>query len=385
MITKRKPKIVVLGMMSRHSVAGMIFITMQYVIGFKRLGYDVYYVEPQGGCPGQDAKGPAAWIDTIMRRFDLGDKWAYHAVHSGGECYGLSLPRLRHLLASADIIINLHGATKPTEELSATGRLVYLETDPVELEVALYKQEQWAFDFLEPHCAFFSWGENYGRADCKLPVPERFTFRPTRQPIIVDLWHPFHEGPAQAFTTIGNWRQEYREVEFQGEIYYWSKHFEFLKFLDLPEQTGQSFELALSTYGDSDRLMLEQHGWRVVPAASLSYDVNKYQAYVGASRGEFSVAKDQNVRLHTGWFSDRSAAYLAAARPVINQETGFSNTYPTGQGLFAFTTMDDIISAVDSINSDYKRHCAAALELAREYFSYEVVLPRLVTETGLVT
>ena len=186
LISKRK--IVVLGMMSRQPVAGMVFITLQYLIGLERLGYEVYYVEPQGGAPGADSSQPAAWIDSVMRRFDLGGRWAYHAVHGDGRVYGASDSELNELYRSAALIINLHGATKPTAELSATGRLVYLETDPVELEVSLHNQEQWAYDFLSPHCAFFTWGENYGRPDCKLPVPSQFHFHPTRQPAVMDLW-----------------------------------------------------------------------------------------------------------------------------------------------------------------------------------------------------
>ena len=378
-----KKKIVVLGMMSRQPVAGMVFITLQYLIGLERLGYEVYYVEPQGGVPGADSSEPAAWIDSVMRRFDLGGRWAYHAVHGDGRVYGVSDSQLKELYRSAALIINLHGATKPTSELSETGRLVYLETDPVELEISLHNQEQWAYDFLSPHCAFFSWGENYGRPDCKLPVPSQFHFHPTRQPTVMDLWEPFRSGAGEAFTTIGNWRQEYREVEFLGETYYWSKHFEFLKFIDLPSRTTQVLELALGSYERSDQAMLEQKGWRVIPAASLSGDMDAYREYVATSRGEFTVAKDQNVRLRTGWFSDRSASYLAAGRPVINQETGFSNTYPTGEGLFGFQTIEDILAALESVNADYERHSRAASRIAREYFSYDVVLPRLLSAVGV--
>src|SRR5438034_1197506 len=160
-LTKKK-QIVVLGMMSRFPVAGMVFITLQYLIGFARLGYDVYYVEPQGGVPGADSSANAAWLEAVMRQFDLGNNWAYHAIRGQDGCYGLSESRLKDLYQSAALIFNLHGATKPTPELSATGRLVYLETDPVDLEISLHNQEQWAYDFLAPHCAFFTWGENYG-------------------------------------------------------------------------------------------------------------------------------------------------------------------------------------------------------------------------------
>jgi hypothetical protein len=181
----------------------------------------------------------------------------------------------------------------------------------------------------------------------------------------------------------GNWRQPWRRIRFQGELYHWSKHYEFLKVIDLPSRTCQGFELALSSYEGADREMLEEKGWKVRHALDFSQDLDNYRDYIQCSRGEFTVAKDQNVRLRSGWFSERSAQYLAAGRPVITQETGFSNVLPTGQGLFAFSTMEDVLSAVEEINSDYERHCRAAAELAREYFNYDVVLKRLLADVGL--
>ena len=156
-----------------------------------------------------------------------------------------------------------------------------------------------------------------------------------------------------------------------------------MKFLSLPRLIDQSFELALSSYEEADQRMLEERGWKVRRAMDFSDDLDAYRQYIQDSRGEFTVAKDQNVRLRSGWFSERSAQYLAAGRPVITQETGFSNILPTGRGLFAFTTMDDVLAAVESINSDYVGHCRAAAELAHEYFNYDVVLGRMLAEVGL--
>ena len=129
--------------------------------------------------------------------------------------------------------------------------------------------------------------------------------------------------------------------------------------------------------------MLESKGWRVRPALDLSREIDPYRTYITESRGEFTVAKDQNVRLRTGWFSDRSATYLAAGRPVITQETGFSDFLPTGEGLFGFSTIEEAIGAFESINSNYQRHREAALSIAREYFSHEVVLKQLLEDIGL--
>jgi hypothetical protein len=389
-----KKKIVLLGMMTRIPVAGAVWGTMHYLLGFRRLGYDVYYVEAHARTPTMLMRGPdddssdraSAFIAGVMRRFDLDGHWAFHALHADGRCYGMTEGQLRELYRSAALIINYHGGTVPLPEHSATGRLIYLETDPVELEIGLYENNREAIEFLEPHVAFFTWGLNYGHPDCRVPLPERFPFRPSCPPVVPDLWRPHAgNGAGQAFTTIGNWKQLWREVTFRGEVYQWSKHFEFLKFIDLPGRTSQPFELALSSgsMDESDKSMLEGKGWKVRDALSFSWDLDAYRAYVAASRGEFTVAKDQNVRLRSGWFSERSAQYLAAGLPVITQETGFSNALPTGQGLFAFSTLEEILHAVDTINADYPRHRRAAAALARDYFSYDVVLPRLLAEVGV--
>ena len=291
---------------------------------------------------------------------------------------------LKRLYASAELIINLHGGTVTTPEQSDTGRLIYLETDPVDLEIELYHQDPRTIAFAEPHVAFFTWGENYGHPDCRVPLPERFSLCPTRAPVVCDFWETDQPGGA-VLTTVGNWCQQWRDVTFQGEVYHWSKHFEYLKFIDLPRRTAQPLELALGSYTEADRRMLEEHGWRVCRAMDFSTDLDLYRRYVQQSHGEFTVAKDQNIRLRSGWFSERSAQYLAAGRPVITQETGFSNILPTGRGLFAFSTMDDILAAVDAVNSNYDLHCRAAAEIAREYFSYDVVLGRMLAEVGVAT
>jgi hypothetical protein len=386
-----RPKVVLLGMMSKHPVAGVVWQNVHYLVGFERLGWDAYYVEAGAHQPssmlvvdqtsGDRSDAAARFIDTVMRRFDMPDRWAFHALHSDGRCFGMTQSQLHHLYASAALIVNLHGATEPLPEHSATGRLVYLETDPGALQVELATDLQRTIDFLEPHQAFFTFAENYGRPDCGLPVSNRFDFKTTRQPVVVDFWEPYGSLDGTAYTTIGNWRQ-WREVSLDGEVYHWSKHLEFNKFLDLPARTGQRFELSLSRCDEQDRQLLVDHGWKVRDALSFSMDVDAYRCYIATSRGEFTVAKDQNVRLRTGWFSDRTATYLSAGRPVITQETGFSSVLPTGEGLFAFSTPEDVERALAAIDADYARHTRAAVQIAREYFSHDVVLGQLVAEVG---
>jgi hypothetical protein len=384
-------KIILLGMASKMPVAGVVWQTLHYIVGFRLLGHDAYYVEEHARTPSMfmtdetdDASSRAAeFIDGLMRRFDLGDRWAFHALHGDGHYYGMSESRLKELFESADVVINLHGGTFPLPHHSAAGKLVYLETDPVQLQIELHDGLKEAIDFLAPHHALFTFGENYGRPDCGLPVSERFPFRPTRQPVVMDFWAQEEQPRRTAFTTIANWQQDWRTVQFNGETYHWSKHYEFLKIVDLPQRAGPIFELALSSCNEATEHMLKSYGWTILPALSLSTDIDTYKRYITSSAAEFTVAKDQNVRLHTGWFSDRSATYLAAGRPVITQNTGFASILPTDQGLFSFDTMEDILAAVETIRSDYEKQCRAARAIAHEYFSHDVVLNRLLDDIGV--
>ncbi|HEX4804555.1 MAG TPA: glycosyltransferase family 2 protein [Conexibacter sp.] len=386
------PKVVVLGMMTKIPVAGVVWQTLHYLLGLRRLGLEPYYVEAHARSPSMLTATPhddgaalgAAFVDGVMRRFDLSANWAYQALHDDGRCYGMSERALLALYDSAELIVNLHGGTAPRAEHSATGRLVYLETDPVQLQAELATEQAETIEFLEQHCAFFTFGENWGADDCGLPTSARFHFHPTRQPVVLDCW-PGAERTRPCFTTIGNWRQRWRDVTIDGRTYTWSKHVEFERYLTLPARSGRAFELALATFDERDRALLSAHGWGVTDAAAISGDPDPYRAYVSESFGEFTVAKEQNVALRSGWFSDRSATYLAAGRPVITQETGFSNVLPTGGGLHAFSTPDEAAAAVEAVCGDYERARADARAIAREWFCSDVVLGELLAACGVST
>jgi GT2 family glycosyltransferase len=386
------PKIVVLGMMTKIPVAGVVWQTLHYLLGLRRLGMDPYYVEAHARSPSMltataetdGAARAAAFVDGVMRGVDLGGSWAYQALHDDGRCYGMSERGLMALYRDAELIVNLHGGTAPREEHSRGGRLVYLETDPVQLQAELAQGVPETIEFLEQHCAFFTFGENWGAADCGLAPTARFHFHPTRQPVVLDLW-PRSERTRPCFTTVGNWRQRWRDVTLDGRTYTWSKDVEFERFLTLPARSGREFELALATYDERDRARLTAHGWGVTDAAAISGDIHRYRAYVSESFGEFTVAKEQNVALRSGWFSDRSATYLAAGRPVITQETGFSNVLPTGCGLHGFATLDEAAGAVEAVCADYSRAREDARAIARERFCSDVVLGELLEACGVAT
>lgn len=386
----RRPQIVVLGNLTKMPVAGVAWQTMHYCVGLQRLGYDVTYVEAHARTPSMlmttedddstDLAG--AYLDALCERFGLSGRWAFHALHDDGAVIGLSEGELRRRYRDAALILNLHGGTEPLEEHAATGRLVYVETDPVQLQVELAEGVEATHRFLDAHCAYFTFGENYGRLGCGLPVSDRYHFQPTRQPVVLDFW-PQSEPVGDAFTTIGNWRQLWRPVTVGGRQLSWSKHVEFEKVLELPSRTGQRFELALSSVEPADVERLRAHGWRVREALPVSTDVDIYRAYISAALGELTVAKEQNVVLRTGWFSDRSATFLAAGRPVITQDTGFGEVLPTGEGLFAFADLEGAAAAVAAVAAEPARHRRAARAVARAYLSHDVVLPPLLEACGL--
>ena len=397
------PSLVVLGMMGRMPVAGVTWQVLHYLEGFRRLGVTTYYVEDTGEWPydpdrntiSDDPSYAVRSIGTLLERYGFGARWAYRAAD--GRVFGLSAGELRRLLERADVLVNLTGATVLREEHLRVPIRVYLETDPVLPQIELAKGNSFHLEMLGAHTHHFTYGENIGQPDCGVPV-SRVPYRPTRPPVVLDWWASEAVPPGPCFTTVASWRQAGKDVEWRGETYVWSKHHEFLKIIDLPRRTPQPLELALAVRGqpaagtewvardaeDAEAMRrLRQHGWRVVNAMPLSREIAPYRDYVLGSRGELTVAKDQNVRLRSGWFSDRSACYLAAGRPVVTQDTAFGKFVPTGEGLFAFHGLEDIVAALESVNGDYARHARAARTLAEGYFKAEPLLADLLASCGV--
>ena len=296
-------------------------------------------------------------------------------------------------------MFNVTGSTRIAEEGLQVGRLIYLGTDPAVHEIGMSNEDEDTRTIIDEHAQCVTYGENIGTPYCPLPPLPRLAAR-MRQPVLLDVWRAGTPCKS-AFTTIGNWKQSGCDLEFRGETYYWSKDREFLKFIDLPQRSANDFELALGLsdpaafqIGQGEKVpapgvnndmrdVLRSAGWRLVDAHDFSTDPWKYRDYLVASKGEFTVAKDLNVRLRTGWFSERSACYLAAGRPVITQDTGFGTVLPTGEGLFAFNTMEEILEALDAVESDYGKQRRAARQIAEDYFCAEKVMAKLLDDLGI--
>jgi hypothetical protein len=385
-----RPRTVVLGMAGSVPFAGVGWQTLHFLEGLRRLGHEVQYVEdtqrwpydPAENTVSDDASAAVAYVAALMRRCGMKDRWAYRDVVDG-RVHGLSAEALGKTLAAADLLINLSGATVLREEHLRVPVRVYLETDPVLPQIEVAKGRAFTIDLLASHTHHFSYGENLGAPDCGVPV-ERFRYRPTRQPVVLDWWAaPPHQAlDGLAFTTVSNWRQTEKDVEWEGEIYTWSKDVEFRRFLELPRQVGVPLELALAVRDEDTITLLRRHGWRVVDALRTSAELDGYRTYIQGSAGEFSVAKEQNVRLRSGWFSDRTACYLAAGRPAVVQDTAFGCVLPVGEGLFAFTTPAEAAEALDAIAADYPRHARAARALAEDHFEATKVLGAMLEQVA---
>ncbi|MGV8075058.1 MAG: hypothetical protein AB2L11_10945 [Syntrophobacteraceae bacterium] len=389
-IKPSKGKIIVFGIIFWYPLAGVTYQFLHYLIGLRRLGYDVYYVEDSGRWIydptafefSPDASGNVEAVAPILEAHGFSGRWAFRGSYPGGKCYGMTEEKILELYREADAFLNVTASQELREEHMVCPRRIYVESDPFAVQIKLAQGDAPTIAAVEAHDIHFSFGENLGSPDCAVPV-EHVRWLPTRQPVVTDLWdNEYKPGPDSAFSTITTWHNKGKSITFRGETYYWTKDREFLKFLDLPKRRSTPFELAVVLDEQTERL-LHENGWRTVHSLPVSRDINCYREYIQHSRGEFTVAKDQVVRPCTGWFSDRSASYLAAGRPVITQDTGFGKFLPTGKGLFGFLTMDDILSAVDTIESDYEGSCRAAREIAAEYFAAEKVLGSLMERAGL--
>lgn len=385
----KKLRIVILGMMGRCPFGGQTWLYLNWLRGFHRLGHEVWYVEddsvwpydPQQNTVTDDCSYAVRHIATCMERIGMPNQWAFRLADGESACIGIPDAKLNQLYQSCDFLLNIVGATDLREEHLRAPRRVYVETDPVSAELQLANGDEHTRREFAKYHHIFTYGENYGAVDCGVPL-NGISYGKTRQPIDLDFWQMTHNPEARFFTTIGNYRQDGNDVSYGGQTYRWSKHYEWEKFAGLARRTPQPFELAMNC-GAEDRQRLEGLGWNVVSPLLMSLDVfGAYPDFFRRSRAEFTVAKDQNVRLRSGWFSERDACYLASGKPVVAQDTGFGNILPCGEGLFSFTTIEQALAAIEAINADYRSHCEQAREIAEEYLAAPKVAAKLLRDLG---
>jgi hypothetical protein len=379
-------RIVVSGYMIRHPVAGNLLAYFHYLLGLHRLGHQVAYVEESGwsgACydpvAGDFGDDPGPGLRAVRALLDAHGVTApaCYVDQETGRVHGADWDDVKQMLKEADVLLNVGGVCW-LPEFRLCRRRALIDMDPLFTQIGRFGA--W---LLDDHHVHFSYGANIGRAGCTIPTAG-IDWLPTVPPIVSEIWQVREPGRAakanggtldDAFTTVANW-SSYGAVTYRGERY-GQKDEEFLRLLDLPSHTRARLELALSGASSEERARLRGAGWSVRNASEVSAGMPTYQAYIAGSRGEFSAAKHAYVKTRSGWFSDRSVCYLAAGRPVVLQDTGFSDWLPTGRGIVAFTSTRDAADCLERVAEEYPEHCRAAVEVVTQVFNYDVVLPQL--------
>jgi hypothetical protein len=375
-------RIVVLGYVVRGPVGGMAWHHLQYVLGLAALGHDVFFLEDSDDYPScydptshvvdVDPTYGLAFARRTFDRLGLGDRWAYHDGHQHAW-HGPSADHAQRFCSQADLVVNISGVNPLRPWTRAIERRVLIDTDPVFTQ-ANHLNDASKRNRAAEHNCFFTFGEALRSAAWSGPRDE-FAWQPTRQPVVREAWNVSDPQPGGRFTTIMQW-DSYPAVDYDG-VSYGMKSASFHAYADLPGRVDEEFELALGS-ATAPREALRCHGWHVVDPLTVTRDPWTYQSYIESSKAEFSVAKQGYVASQCGWFSERSACYLASGRPVVVQDSGFSDYLPTGAGLLSFTDLESAVAAVEEVAAHYDRHCRAAREVCAAHFDSAIVLRSLI-------
>jgi hypothetical protein len=384
-------RVIVTGLMAQHPrLGGVTWDYVQYLIGLKSLGHEVFYFEDAGLWPyrfpgeDQDQSGApnAAHLQSVLDRFGLKERWAYRSG-SDKRWYGLSDTKRREAVKTADLLLNVSGSLRRPRDYRRIPRLAYIDSDPVFTQIKAVQSSRMRAR-LDAHDVHFSFGECLAASG---GPQTSYHWIPTRTPIALDQW-PVAAQHRGAYTTVMSWTS-YRPLKHDGQAY-GQKDVEFRRFTDLPRRVSPTLEIATHAFvrrrwetGD-DRAdpvaLLESNGWRLTDSLQVAGSLDSYRNYVSCSKGEWSVAKHGYVQGQPGWFSCRSACYLAAGRPVVVQDTGFQPVIPSGEGVLAFRTPEEAADGIRRVESDYGRHSRAAREIASQYFRAETVVAKLVED-----
>ena len=364
-------KILFSSIVGRYPFGGVGWCSLMYLVGLRALGHEVCYIEDTGECvydPEQNTLSPdpaygTRHIHETFEPFGFGDRWCY--VNYDGTYHGLSRDAIRAYCADADLFVNLSGGTWFwRDEYVRIPKRVFIDSDPVFTQLAIAKGVPWYVDFFRQFDHLFTFGANIGTPRCAVPTGE-FTWEKTWQPVATELWRTDAPVTRDRFTTVMTWRNE-SFTDVDG-----NKDREFRRFLDLPQRTSARFELAVN----GPQQLLDENGWSPVPAMSVSRTLPQYRDFIQSSKAEFGVAKHAYVSQRSGWFSDRTECYLAAGRPALVQETGWSEHVPAGAGLLAFSTTEEAVEGLARLEADYQDHARRAADIARECFDASRVLP----------
>jgi hypothetical protein len=382
---------IVTGMIATYPVGGVAWDYGQYALGLEHLGYEVYYLEDTGGETYDPTKGLYSQDCSYGVRFlqnsleqlspSLSERWHFRSMD--GHTFGIEANELARIVAEADVFLNVSGSALLRPEYMRSHRKVLIDTDPGWNHFVNYPRwdarPEWqgALGF-RAHDHFYTYAQCIGRPECALPELG-IHWNATVPPVVLECWQPKPLG--EKWSTVMTWDNFRRPIEGNGVVY-GTKELEFNRVEHLPQCISFPFELAVGGTGGP-----QEHwrnlGWSVIDSHAVSTTLDDYRSYIEASRGEFSVAKNVYVATNSGWFSCRSVCYLASSRPIVVQDTGFSNFVPTGEGLFAFSNLDEAVCAVKEIESNYEHHQEAARHMACTHFDAQLVLSTLLHQIGL--
>jgi len=374
---------------NKYLNGGNAWAVLNWVLGLKKLGFRVYFLEQIGRESCVDTAGAMtvfencvnlAYFKQIVEEFGLSGSAAL-IYENGEQIHGSTYAELLDLADGAELLINITGHLT-LEPLMRRLRLkAYVDLDPGFTQ--LWYAAGNAGPRLAGHDFYFTIGENIGTPACSIPTGD-IRWRRTRQPVVLEHWPVSGEGARDRFTTVASWRGPYGPVQYSGKTFGLKVH-EFRKFIELPERAPQTFEIALDIHpaDEQDLDLLCRHGWQIVDPKAVVPDPAAFCRYVQTSGAEFSVAQGIYVGTESGWFSDRTVRYLASGKPALVQDTGFSRNYPVGEGLVAFRTLEQAVAGAERIACDYEKHCQAARAIAEEYFDSDMVLGRLIEEVDI--
>jgi hypothetical protein len=374
---------------NKYLNGGEAWVRLSWVLGLARLGYDVCFVEQiaASSCVGSDG-GPAefehsanrGYFDSVMERFGLSGSSAL--VLEGSErTSGLPWAEVLERAEAADLLVNISGHLDIDALMSRLRRKAYVDLDPGFTQ--FWQAAGVPGTRLEGHDVYFTVGENVGTEASSIPAAG-IDWKPVKPPVVLDQWPLSEPRDPGRFTTIATWRSGFGTVEFEGRSYGLKVH-EFRKMLELPQRAPGTFEIALDIHpGDSGDLeQLQSHGWLIVDPRQAARDPDAFRDYVQGSGAEFSVAQGVYVDTASGWFSDRTAGYLASGKPALVQDTGLAGNYPLGEGLVTFRTLEDAIAGAERIGADYRTHSQAARALAESHFDSDRVLADFLSRAGV--
>lgn len=383
-------RIILCGYIVGYPLGGMTWHHLNYILGMEQLGHEVVFYEdsgqwlwPYNPVNNTSSEDPSYGIDYLNRTFaeeGVRGRWCYYSELQN-RYYGMDRREWIDQLTGADVLICVSGITPWREEFARVKRTCVIDTDPVFTQLRML-HDQAFLDYYRSFDRIATFGRLIGTSDSPLPT-SGIQWIGTNQPIALDHWPKVSVPVGSAFSTIGKWEHASdRHFEYNGQTYASSKGVEWMKLLELPRHTGWTLEMAMASMPIETEKLFESHGWRLTDATRASISTQAYRTFIQSRAGELTVAKQIYAGLPSGWFSDRSAAFLASGRPVITQSSGFEHWLPTGNGLFSFSTFEQAVEALETIASDPIRHSDAACDLARSYFDSKTVLTHLLDQLG---